>query len=163
MPAIAFPPCLSRKRLFQGLSQKALTIFGGSARNGRSSLPVEAKAISAFARKSLRVLGGSVCVYRSTLPVKEKAIPRGQNSGLRLPFLTAGQGKSRFEASKLPKTTAEGCKPLSLSTKRLRRAFAKAPGSLNLYIITSPWAALRPPFGLVGGAPPPQPPPFKPI
>ena len=130
---MTFPPCLSRKRLFQGLSQKALTIFGGSARNGRSSLRVEAKAISAFARKSLRVLGGSVCVYHFTLLVKEKAIPRGQNSGLRLPFLTAGQGKSRFEASKLPKTLAEGCKHLSLSTKKPPRALAKLLGSLEIY------------------------------
>ena len=133
VPAIAFPPCLSRKRLFQGLSQKALTIFGGSARNGRSSLPVEAKAISAFARKSLRVLGGSVCVYRSTLPVEEKVIPRGKNSCLRRPFTPAFQGKSRSEASKLPKTLAEGCKHFSLSTKKPPRALAKLLGSLEIY------------------------------
>ena len=60
------------------------------------------------------------CRYLFAVPVEQKAISRGKNSGLQRPFHPACQGKGNFEASKASKSPREGCKPLSLSTKRLR-------------------------------------------
>ena len=98
---VRFPLPVEEKAL-SGLSQKALGVLGGSARDGLFTLPVEEKAISGLSLKAQGV--GQTRDVRMrwpfhlfTLPVEEKAI-MGFGTRLRCPFPLACRGKGSFRA-----------------------------------------------------------------